>query len=402
MKHYILLAFLTSILFFIFFFRLTDSFRMPPMYNYDSDFGRDLLVMEKINQGKFTLVGPQFSFAGLRLSPYHFYLFAPFLLIGDYRMVIYANALIFLAGLILVFILLSKKTNVLTAFLAVIWIATTSYIILSARSPGNAFSYLIFLLIYLFYIFNAKKLSLKISMILGFTAGIFINYHPMSTVSAVLPFVVLLYFYKDILKNKLLYAGIFTFSLLVSFMPVLLFDLKHQFVITKSVFSERAFEFGGWAPHYSLPIFILFQVIFIIIIAKFRYTYLILSFLIFINLIYFPFKLYKPARNLNDTEKKFSQIITKMNLPKNHFNIILINDTYLSAVGYEYRYLLTKRGYQLDDEYSYRNSKYLLLIAENNKDIESFKSWEMDEFGRKKIINKSQIDNMSVFLYAKN
>ena len=75
---------LVVIMFFIFFYNLFYSFRMEPNYNYDSDFGRDLLRMYEILNGKPTLIGPQLSVAGLHMAPYSYYIFAPFLFMGGY------------------------------------------------------------------------------------------------------------------------------------------------------------------------------------------------------------------------------------------------------------------------------------------------------------------------------
>lgn len=406
------------ILAFLLFFRLANSYHMPANYNYDSDFGRDLLAMEKINQGKFTLVGPQFSLAGLRLSPYHFYFFAPFLLIGqgDYRFVLYANAGLFLIGFLILYFFVQKKKGILFALLTIGWFATSPELILAARSPGNAFSYLMPLIIYSFYLLFIPKLTIKKSLLLGLFAGVFINYHPISLFSTIIPFLIATYFYKDDLKSKLLNLTAFSMCLLATFIPVFIFDLKHQFIIAKSIFSARAGEFfsknqgsflqdffaGKMAIHYYLPIFILLQAIFLVIIRNIRYSFILIIILIAINLSHFPKNLYQPARNLRDTEIKFNQFIKKGYLPKNNFNVVLVNNTYLSAVGYEYRFLLTKNGFKPDDEYSYSQSNYLLVISEKGPEaINSFKSWEMEQFGKKELVKKFQKDNLLVFLYKK-
>ena len=108
---YLLLLLLIVISSSIIFFKISSSHRMPPDYNYDSDFGRDLLRMYEILQGKFTLIGPQLNFAGLHMAPYYFYIFAPFLLMSnfDHRILFYVNGLFFLLGFLVLFLFFKKK-----------------------------------------------------------------------------------------------------------------------------------------------------------------------------------------------------------------------------------------------------------------------------------------------------
>ena len=134
MKKYLYLVLITLISSVFFLLRIESSFRMPPSYNNDSDFGRDLLRMYEILHGKLTLIGPQLSFAGLHMAPYSFYIFAPFLLLANYdhRILFYVNGFVFLLGFIALFIFLKKKWGKNFAFLSVLWLLTTPYLILSA------------------------------------------------------------------------------------------------------------------------------------------------------------------------------------------------------------------------------------------------------------------------------
>ena len=174
----------------IFFFKITTSYRMPASYNYDSDFGRDLLMMYRINQGKHILIGPQLSFAGVHLGSYPFYLFAPFLRMGNYayQSVVMANALFFTIGFILLFFYLSQKLGIGYSMLSVLWLSTTPYIILAARSPGNAFSYLIFLVWYFIALYSIQRFSYMRSILLGIFGGVIVHFHPISFFAVMLSF----------------------------------------------------------------------------------------------------------------------------------------------------------------------------------------------------------------------
>lgn len=469
MKKYLLLILLiTSV---IFFYKVATSFRMTPSYNYDSDFGRDLWMMERITQGKFTLVGPQFSFSGLRLAPYHFYLFAPFLAVFDsYKAVVYVNAGLFVVAFMALFMLIRKQYGNLYTFLSVIWIATTPYIILSGRSPGNAFTYMTLLVLYLAYFFTARRIGYLAILVLGFMGGIIVNYHPISAVAVFAPFLTRKIFVNDQwLKRKILNSVYFLVSFTLTFLPVIVFDLKHGFVIVKSVFSPKAAEFvtgeyvksitslahlvdlnnqsfqwvpvtilgllliltvayiyarktelRGWyvmsvvtafvflvlgkgAAHYFFPTILLLQLMIVFFLKPIAFDEKVpMILLVAVNIIFFPLKFYAPARSLESVERNFNSAIAKMEIPKKSLNTFLVNDTNLSAVGYEYRYLLTKNGYRVDDEYSYSLSSNLLMVLEKTgTDWTGNGAWELTQFASKKVVEKTKIGDYEYYLLSK-
>lgn len=469
MKKYLLLIIL--ILVPLFFFKATTSYRMPADYNYDSDFGRDLWKAQEITQGNHTLVGPQFSFAGLRLSPYHFYFMAPFLwLFNSYKAVVIANGLLFVAALTLTFILISKAYGRLYSFLSIIWIATTSYIILAARSPGNAFTYLALYLIYFTGFFIAQSRGTWLTMALGFLGGVIVNYHPISVLEVVAPFLAKEIVVRDrFTKNVILSWVLYLSGFLATFIPVVLFELKHGFVLTKSFFGPRQGEFlsgeylnsigslahmvklndlshtwipitglgvvaiiaaayyekkkpelknwfaaviiiclwflifGREVPHYFFPVILFLQLTAVFFIKDLVNSKIILIGLILTNLIFFPARFYKSSRNLGEVEKNFDTATEQLTLPGQSLNTILVNSTHLSAPGYEYRYLLTKQGYKVDDEYSYNLSRNLLVVSELGEvDFKNSKNWGLTEFGKKRLIQRTKVDGTVYYLFEKS
>lgn len=84
---------LITIIFFLFIL-IIFLYRVVFSYNYDSDFGRDLMWMYDILHGKITLLGPKLSFGGYYVGPYYYYIFAPFLFLSGYspNLVIIANS----------------------------------------------------------------------------------------------------------------------------------------------------------------------------------------------------------------------------------------------------------------------------------------------------------------------
>ncbi len=444
---------------------------MPPEYNYDSDFGRDLWMTEKITQGKLTLVGPQFSFSGLRLAPYHFYAFAPVLMVfNSYKAVVYANGLLFIAALLAVFMLMYKTYGRLYSFLSVIWIATTAYIILAARSPGNAFTYLAFYLVYFTAFFVAKNRGTWVTFFLGILGGVIVNYHPVSILAVLIPFFVKEIFVRDrFIKYIILSVILFFTGFLTTFIPVVLFELKHGFVILTSFFGPKQAEFLSgdylksigsiphmiylnelshpWIPitalglftiiaaayynkkkvekkgwfaaviiisvfhlifgrdisHYFFPTLLFLQLTAVFFIKDVRNSKIFITILIAVNLAFFPLRFYAKARNLGQVENNFNLAREKIVLPQTGTNTLLVNKTHLSAPGYEYRYLLTKNGYLVDDEYSYNSSGFLLLVSElGDVDWQNAKNWEMSEFGEKRLVGKTKVKDTFYYLFEKS
>jgi len=96
-----------AVLLFLILFALF-SFKLVGSYNFDSDFGRDLMWMYDIAYGRFTLLGPKLSFGGYYLGPYYYYIFVPFLALTKFLPpgVLLANAAFFAFFLTLSYIIL--------------------------------------------------------------------------------------------------------------------------------------------------------------------------------------------------------------------------------------------------------------------------------------------------------
>jgi len=454
---------------FVFLWKADVSYRMPPSYNYDSDFGRDLWMMEKIAEGKLTLVGPQFSFSGLRLAPYHFYLFAPLIfLFHNYRAVIIANALLFTFSMVWLFFIMRRNCKMIYSFLSVIWLLTTPYLILSGRSPGNAFTYLSFLIVYLAWFFYPKQMKSPNVFVLGFVAGVIVNYHPVSLLVVLIPFFRLAVSAEKTIKQRIFFVSSYIFSFLLAFLPVAIFEIKHNFILAKTFFGPQNSEFmtssylskigqlgqivelnrisfqwmpitiigiivltaaafglskyretawfvsalslsvfylvfGRTIPHYFFPILLFLQLTLIFFFGKTKNLGTVILVLMILNAVFFPLRFYGEGRNIKNLEKKFKSVFYNLEIPDKSVNVFLINKTHLSSPGYEYRFLLTKMGVDVDDEYSYSKSKYLLIISEIGKiKWEKIRNWEMDQFNGKLLFKSARSEDYYYYLIMKN
>jgi hypothetical protein len=94
--------------------------------------------------------------------------------------------------------------------------------------------------------------------------------------------------------------------------------------------------------------------------------------------------------------------LARTTLPKNSLNVVLLNNTHLSRVGYEYRFLLKKAGYSPLDEYSYKESKYLLVVDETGvARVNDSVSWEFEEFGQLRLERRHKVGQTVYYLYFK-
>jgi hypothetical protein len=131
----------------------------------------------------------------------------------------------------------------------------------------------------------------------------------------------------------------------------------------------------------------------------------LLIILILINIIRFPQQFYQPAvRNLNEYQN-FTQKIINSNILQRNENISLFcaRETTSAVLGWEYRYFLKTNNYTLAEPTLFNQSQQLLIIQEktNNEDVSKIKSWELDQFGPKKLNKMIEIDNRKIYLFDK-
>lgn len=203
----------------------------------------------------------------------------------------------------------------------------------------------------------------------------------------------------------------FPFVFLVIFLCVIYFLSKksknlHVFLslVTTVVLYASLLRFQI-SFHYLFPLLLTVQVSSYYLMKDFNKSLLILFLIlqIFLNLIKFPKSLFKPTSR---DYKKISIItktaVEKLKLPKENLNLVVIQKTPIAILGYEYRYILRTINYKTESEFSYKTNKYLLMISElGNFNWKNFSSWEINEFGEKKLINTFHKDNYYFYLFQK-
>lgn len=226
-------------IFLAFFSYLLFIYKIDSSTIYHSDFARDLYEILKISQGNLTLLGPKLSFGGLYTAPYYFYLYVPVFILTGFNLFSIPVFNAFLFSLAIGYF--SKKTvekyGPLKGILATILISTTTLIIFASRNPNNGSAYLSFLLMLLTYIyFEDINHWLKL-LAIGFIFGVLVNFSFSNVV--LLPSLLILFMYKLKDRKKVLF---FIPGFIAAFLPILLFELKHNFIQIRNTFALRSYR----------------------------------------------------------------------------------------------------------------------------------------------------------------
>ncbi len=220
------------------FYFLSRLYRLEDIYTFSFDQYRDAWVAKQIIiDRRPTLIGPQSSLYGIFYGPGFYYYLAFFYWLFGLHPLGGAIAAIFFgfASLILLFYLaeeiFSLRVAVITSF---IYLFSLQINLLNRDCrndpPLMAFSLVILLLLHRLSKDKKKTLFKKVSL-LGFVAGLGWHFH-----FAALAFLPLIIFSFWILKVKEFFKNILvvTLSFLITFAPLVIFDFRHHFQISKS------------------------------------------------------------------------------------------------------------------------------------------------------------------------
>lgn len=437
MKKYTFSIFLFLVIVAVYSYKLLSSFDFHP------DFARDIYDLLFIVRGKLSLIGPKTSFGGIYNGPYFYYLFAPIFYLTKlniYSLLVF-NIFLFLLGLIFFHCQVLKKYGILSSVLSTLFIALLPFYLTFSRMPWNGSTYLPLLLIFLtliyFYDFKENRISL---FLLGFLAGVIINFDLVTSLILLFVIIYLLYFLKR--KVDIVY---FFFSITLAFLPLILFEFRHNFIMLKNTFligtyknimvdkpatitkylssqlginhlvyilssaalliksreKRSNFFIAGFfallavyafifrdhlAPHYLFPLSLFAAFGLIIAILNTKNTWLLIISLILV-ILSFPKNIYNyVARKPEKYEKIVKFILDNKLIQKDDsFNLIQYSKNYKLTipVGHEYRFFFAKYGIKPKSEFEYNISDKLLIFSEvKTMDPTKLNSWELNQFGK--------------------
>jgi hypothetical protein len=239
------------LIFFCFFFiiALFCYFRLKPIYfqtvGYTYDQGRDFLKAAEIVLYKNpTFIGPTTGIMGIYHGAWWYYAIAiPFLLFGGLPISFYYfNFFVHLFSLIVFFLFAKKFFGTMPAIICSFIITLSSYFIFTSTFVGNnifAIPSFMFFIITVFYLVE-KKAGSKILLIMflnGILLGMVTEFEFSFGLFLIPAYFLLITLFPSIrssflkIKNILLFCA----GLGIAFLPRLLFELKNNFMQTKTL-----------------------------------------------------------------------------------------------------------------------------------------------------------------------
>ena len=200
------------------------------IFNWDQ--ARDAQVVSQILSGQLTLIGPQVLGPDkFFLGPYFYYLLAPFYLLtrGLPTAMVWFLACYNLIFVALFWLIVKKLFSAKTALFALLlWAVNPSLVANDIISWNPVVIPLITIIIWYWCFLGFKENDNRLVWpFLGLTLGLGINFH--FQMIFLVPFVMLFFWLnKQLVNSKRIALAIIGF--LVSFLPLILFDLRHNFL----------------------------------------------------------------------------------------------------------------------------------------------------------------------------
>jgi 4-amino-4-deoxy-L-arabinose transferase-like glycosyltransferase len=201
------------------------------------DQGRDMIAVKNIVfNHHLTLIGPYTSLGGVFQGPIWYYLLSvpTFILNGNPLGAEILMLIISISAMLLAFYfmykLFGKKAAIITLFL----FAVSPEAAAAATYIWNPHPMWLLIILYIFSLFFAIQGKKKWYIVVWLTLGLMFNFEAALAVFILLSFIIyIVIFERKAITNKLFLSGLILFVLL--FIPQILFELRHNFLMTRSV-----------------------------------------------------------------------------------------------------------------------------------------------------------------------
>jgi len=229
-------------------------YRLSDFAMFLADQGRDALIIRGIaTLEHFPAIGPPSSIGMVYLGPFFYYLVAPFLLLTGLHPIGLAlgSAVLMIAGIIIAYIVIKRELGYGTALIFLILAAFSFQNIEASRFSWNPNLLPVFSFMTLLFASSlAKKPTLKSGVLLGFFYALSFQLHHLAAfLGAPIALIFLFGFFQN-KKREVFFTPVImslgAFAVVSS--PLILFDLKHQFLNLKniiSVFTQQNVVAGG-------------------------------------------------------------------------------------------------------------------------------------------------------------
>ncbi len=242
----------SGIILLVFFFLRFYLIEQRTIFNWDQ--ARDAQTVSQILSGKPTLIGPRVLGPDkFFLGPYFYYLLAPFYLVtqGSAIAIVWFLACYNIVFVILFWLIIKKLFSAKIAFWALfLWAVNPSLVSNDIISWNPVLIPLVVVTVWYWCWLGLKKNNKFAWPLLGLTLGLGVNFH--FQMIFLIPFVVLFFsFNKRVFNLKKAFLSIVGF--LISFLPLFLFDLRHNFLNSRLFVKfltarEASKDITAWLP----------------------------------------------------------------------------------------------------------------------------------------------------------
>lgn len=223
-------------------------------YLFLLDQGRDMMAVKSIvYDHHLTLIGPYTTLQGVFQGPFWYYLLAisTFLTGGNPWGGVILSLIISMATIVVAFFFMKKLFGLRAAFIAMFLLAVCPEAVAAATYAWNPHPMWLLLTVYIFSFYLLTQGRKKLHFVVWPTVALMFSFQTaLGTFIFLSSIVYLLLFGRKLLKSKQFFLGVLSFLLLLS--PQILFDLRHNFLMSKSVVfmsAGSAQGAGGFLSH---------------------------------------------------------------------------------------------------------------------------------------------------------
>lgn len=203
------------------------------------DQGRDMqAVRDIVFNHKLTLIGPYTSLQGVFQGPLWYYLLSipTFITNGDPRGGVILMLVISISVLFAVYFFMNKIFGEKEALISLFLFAVSPEAIAAATYTWNPHPMWILIVLYIFFFYFLISKKIKFNLFVWPLIGLMFNFQTALAVFILLStFIYLTIFNRKLIFNKYFLIGITLFGF--TLLPQILFDLRHNFLMSKSVIS---------------------------------------------------------------------------------------------------------------------------------------------------------------------
>ncbi len=230
-------------------------YKVGTVLGFYFDQGRDALVIwDFIHLHKFFLIGPTTGLPGIFRGPYYYYLIAPFYALGGGNPVWPSVFLAFttVVAIALIYLLGTKIQNKATGLIAAVIASFSFYIVYASRWLSNPTPMLIFSMILVWAmikIVEGKKPARWAWVTIALVSGLSLFNFGSSGEFFYFPAIFIFAIWQRKKWPNLKYFLLSVFAFVITFAPLVLFDIKHDHILLHNFLST----FGSGGGSFKIP-----------------------------------------------------------------------------------------------------------------------------------------------------